>query len=199
MNTRRTFVTRSFAALAALPFVGILSSCSLESVWTAIQKYVPLGLSAFSAVLSILSGADFPIGAALAGIIALVQKAFGDLQAAVADYQSAPSGAKQGLIAKVSEALTIIEANLQSFWNGLSIPDAKLEGVIEGLIGVIVTTLQGFAAALPTSQTPAANAARAARASLPKIAGGAAKRRSEREFKKDFNAVLGDDFKEHRL
>jgi hypothetical protein len=88
------------------------------------------------------------------------------------------------LAGKIATALTAAEDSVQQFWNALKIPDAKLAALIEGLLGVIISTLSGFAAALPAPAAPPARAQRAKRIATP------AQRRSVKQFKQDFNGVL---------
>jgi hypothetical protein len=190
--TRRQFATRGASLLGALGILPLLTStgCWLSSVYADIIKYVPIGLSAFSSIVSILSGAGVigvPIGAAIAGIVALVNKGFADLQTAVNSYQSAPAASKSILLGAISTALSTVEAYIQQFWSNLTIPDAQLASLVEGLLGVITSTLLGFASQLPA---PAPSAALTMRASLRKTINVAPKKRSLRQFRDDFNALL---------
>lgn len=196
--SRRGF--SKIAGIIGLASMAELSSgwaCSLTSIYNAIVEYVPVGLSAFSTILSLLSGGGIAVGPIVSGIVTLVNTGFSDLKAAVTAYQQAPAANKATLLGKVSTVLSDIEANLQAFWSNLTVPDAKLESTIQDLLGVIVTTLLGFGTQLPAA---AATPAIQARASLKRTVPGVPQRRSVREFKSAFNDVLvKNGYPEHKL
>ena len=183
---RRGFLklTGLAAVAAAVPFQ---VACSLKDVYKQVAAYVPVALQAFASVISILSGAGVisaPISVLIDAAIALVKVGFADLLKAVSDYEAAEASAKPGLIGAISSALLVAEQDIQAFWNDLAIPDVQLAQLIEGLLGVITTTLAGFAAALPTTTTSVAMK------TYPRMIKGAPKRRSVGDFRKDFNAIL---------
>jgi hypothetical protein len=194
--TRRGFSKLlGIAALAST--VTFEAACDWASVWTNIEKYVPVGLSAFASILSILAGGGVPIAPAISLAVSLVNTGFADLKAFVTGYQQAPAADKQTALGKISTALATLEANLQKFWSDLTIPDPKLEALVQGLLGVITTTLLGFGTQLPA---PAPTPAIAARATLAKRTGGTPKKRSVAEFKKEFNGILAaNGLKQHSI
>jgi hypothetical protein len=194
---------RGFSKIAAVMGVASLAelssgwACSLSSVYNAILQYVPVGLSAVASILAILTGGGVVIAPAVSLAVSLVNAGFADLKAAVNSYESAPAANKATLLGKVSTVLASVEANLQAFWSNLSIPDQKLESTVQGLLGVVVTTLLGFGTQLPA---PAATPAIAARASLRRTINLPPQKRSVAAFKKDFNAILEQNgLSEHKL
>jgi len=194
-----TFTAKSFAALGIGSLMNLETACTFGSVWAEIQKYIPVGLSAFAAILSILTGSGIGV-TAVSAIVALVKTGFADLSTAVSQYQDAPTGQKTGLLGGISEAITVVEANLQSFWANLSIPDAKLAATIQGLLEVLTTTLAGFATQLPAPVTPVAMTAMRMKASLTKQLSSAPVKRSPGKVKADFNAQLkAGGFQQHAI
>lgn len=186
----------SVLGLAGLAEMSSGFACSLSNVWADILKYVPVGLSAFTAILSILTGSGIGL-TAVTGIVTLIKVGFADLQTAVAQYQAAATGQKTTLLGQVWEALTVVEANIQSFWANLTIPDASLSATVQGLLEVITTTLMGYQTQITPSPTPApvspatAQAVRM-RAALPpgKMLAAVPVKRSVKQFREEFNAKL---------
>ena len=189
---RRTFATRIGQGLAALSLAPLLTTtaCSFSSVYAEMLKYVPLGLSAVASVVAILTGNGIAISPTVNSALTLIKAAFADLQTAIQQYQDASQGQKSSLIGQIAEGLTVAEANIQQFWNDLSIPDPKLSALIEGLLGVVTTTLMGFASQLPQAQTVPAAQARTMRAALAKHLPDSPVKRTPRKFRSDFNATL---------
>ena len=186
-TTRRSFGKLVSGGALALAMGETLMGLSCSSVYADILKYVPVGLSAFASVLSILSGGGVTIAPVVATIVALVNAGFADLQAVVTAYDAAPAANKATLLGKISTALASVEANLQGFWSNLTIPDTKLESIVQGLLGIITTTLLGFGTQLPApSPTPALMA----RGSLRRTIAGTPTKRSVKQFRNDFNAIL---------
>lgn len=193
--TRRSFATlfgKAAAVLGLGSLVSVTTACPawLSNLYADILKYAPVALAGLSAVLAILTGNGIAISPLVSAALALVKVGLADLQTAVTQYQNAPAGQKTGLLGAISEALTVTEANLQQFWNDLTIPDAKLAALVEGLLGVISTTLAGFATQLPATVTPVAAQARARRAVLAKLLPATPVKRSVARFRSDFNAIL---------
>jgi hypothetical protein len=193
MNTsRRSFAQLSLGAVALASTLGstvLETACTFGTVFAAILKYVGVGLQAFQAVVDLLTGAGvLPLGSApaLDAIIALVKAGFADLQVAVTNYNNNP-GDKTTLLGKISAALASLEANIQTFWSDLQIPDGKLAALVQGLLGIIISTLQGFATQLPApAPTPALKAA----AENPKRLTVPTLKLTPAQFKKRFNALL---------
>ena len=186
---RRTFgkvLSVGGLSLSMGSFLG-MTGCN---VYDNIAKYVAVGLQSFQSVIDLLTGAgviNTGTGSTIDTLIALVKAAFADISAAVAAYESAPADQKQTFAQKVALAITIAEAQIQQFWNDLNIPDPKLASLIQGLLGIILSTLSGFLTQLP-APPPSSIAVRAK--ALPKQIPFTVKRRTVREFKSDFNNLL---------
>lgn len=196
---RRTFAQRSlsgFGMVALLASFGSIfgstlatTACTFRGVVNTILEYTGVGLQAFQAIVDLLAGAGVlgPIGPAIDAVIGLVKIGFADLTKSIADYNGAPTSEKPTYLQKLSTVLSVVEANIQQFWNDLNVPDAKLAGLIQGLLGIILSTLKGFAMELPVPQpTPAS----AKMATLSKKVSATPQRRSISKFKHDFNSEL---------
>lgn len=172
--------------LAALSSGVELAGCSWTSIYTAIQKYVPLGLQAFAAVAALLTGQGVISGAgsaAINAVVTLVNNGFAGISAAVQQYETATAGQKPTLLAGISTALTVAANDIQDFWTSLNIPNPNLAATVKGLLGIITTTLSGFLTQLPVPVS----------VSLKQSAKGLSTvghRRSPGQFKADFNAIL---------
>lgn len=193
MNVSRrdfaSYIAKGGAALAVAGNMIWLTGCGL---FDTIMAYVGVGVQAFQSVVDLLVSAGvIPVieGTAIDTIIALVKSGFADLQAAVTAYNNAPADQKDTLKHKIALVLGIIEADIQRFWNDLKIPDAKLASLVEGLLGIIISTLGGFAALLPAAM--ASKTIEAAK-KLPRQIAAPAQKRSVAQFKKDFNAKLAE-------
>jgi len=186
--SRRNFLSYS-GALAIAGGTVMNTGCwnpFSPDVLAQITKYVAVGLQAFSAVVGIATSAGVinPVeGDVIFGVINLVKAGFADLQTAVSNYNAAPADQKQTLLGKVATAVAVLEGSIQEFWNDLHIPNPTLSAVIEGLLGVILSTLAGWGSLLPSVVGYQKKA-------LPKAIVVTPKKRSPKEFKKDFNAII---------
>lgn len=179
-------------ALRAMAIFGIITASlsqmavSCSNLFTDIVNYVSVGLSGFAAILNILAGAgiiSLTGTAAINLIITAVKAAFADLQTAVNDYEAAAAADKTTLEGKISTVLVDLENEITTFWNNLSIPDPQTASTIQGLLEIITTTLAGFATQLPPAPVAAA-------AGGPVKLSFTAHRRSKKQFRNDFNAIL---------
>jgi len=193
--TRREFGKNSILGLVLLSctefFTGVLSGCTWpKNLYQNILSYTTLGLDAFQSIISLLtaSGIIIPVeGAAISTVVALVKAGFADLQVAVTNYEAAPAANKTTLLGKISTALAVLQAQLGTFWANLSLPTGtKVSLLVQGLLGIIVSTLAGFATQLPP---PAASATARSVNVLARL-GVTAQKRTPAEFKKDFNSLL---------
>lgn len=191
---RRKFLSLSGAFLM-LGSVASTVSCITKGIYQQILQYVGLGLQAFQSILDILAGAGVvnPLTAGgIDALIALVKAAFADLQTAVNQYDSAPADQKNSFVQKISTALAILQNRLGEFWTNLKIPDQKLALTIQGLIGVIISTIMGFATQLPQPAT-APKAPPAGIKATPK-------RLTPSQFKEEFNSILdANGLSQHRI
>lgn len=202
MDRRRfgVMVAKGFGVAGISSLVSVTAACPawVGNVYSSILKYIPVGLQAFVSIIGILSGAGvIPLGtgAAIDAIIALVKAAFADVQVDITNYENAPAAEKATLLGKISTALAILESNLQQFWNDLSIPDAKLSALIQGLLGVILSTLAAFSSQLPAPvATPQLEEMQKKRAALSKTITVAPQKMSVKQFKKMFNEKLGAEY-----
>ena len=175
---------RSFLGLLAglLGMIAYTPACNFSSVYSKIQKYVPVALQGFAAVLNILSGAGIALGPA-APIAVLVTAAFNDISAAINAYENAPADQKSTLLGKISLAITVAIGNINQFWSDLNLPDPKMAQLVQGLLGALLTPLAGFRAQLPA---PVGAPVRA----TPKTIRVQARILSPGELKKQFNSLL---------
>jgi len=157
------------------------------SVFDSIVAYVGVGLSAVVAVANLLAGSGVTSvgsGEAISAVVDLIKKAFADVQVAIAQYEGAPADQKATLKQKVATALQAVADEIQKFWSDLAIPDPKLGDLVHGLLGIVLSTLAGFAAQLPAPvSTPKA-------AVLKKRVVFSPKKRSVAKFRDDFNKLL---------
>jgi len=192
---------RYFTQLLAISVTLVTTpACLFSTIWSDIKAYAPTILTAVAGVLSILTGAGvlgMPLAATISGILALINKAVGDLQVAINTYQQAPSSQRATLLGAITTALADAEANIQQFWSNLNIPDPALASTIKNLLGIVVSTLQGYVDAIGVP--PAATPARAMRASMTNPIVVAPKRRTLAQFKTDWNAALTTAYKHHAL
>jgi hypothetical protein len=192
MINRRNFAGTlgKWSLITAL--LSVTTACPFGSIYKTILEYIPVGLSALAAVLSILTGNGITLSPVIQAALDLVKTAFADVQVAVDQYQQSDPAGKATWLGKISEALTVAEANLQKFWADLALPQGKLADLIEGLLGIIISTLMGFQTQLPTSTTPIAMQARAMKATLGKAISVPAKVRSAKQFRTDFDMALAN-------
>jgi len=187
---RRKFAGLSAISLLSMPVMLNTVACTFGSVFSEMLKYIGVGLQGFQAVVDLLAGAGvIPVGSGtgIDLLISLVKAAFADLNAAITAYQAAPSASKASYLGKLSTVLSVLQANIQQFWNDLKIPDAKMASTVQGLLGIILSTLAGFSESLPTpAPTPSALKA----ASLPNRLSVAPQKRTPSQFKKAFNQEL---------
>lgn len=178
---RRSFLGRALTAVCSFVVLGTTATLTGCTSFQSILNYVQVGLQAFEAILSILAGAGVLV-TPIQAVTALVKAGFADLETAVNDYNAAPAAGKTTLSGKISTAITVLQNEIANFWTSLNLPNGNLAQTISGLLGVIVSTLEGFLTQLPA---PAA-----ARAKLPAQISGPAHARSTNQFKADFNKIL---------
>ncbi len=189
MQTRRDFVKIVGSGALVLGIGEVSMGLSCASVFTDIERYVPIGLSAFQAVVSIV---DPALVVPVALVVTEVKAAFADLVAAVTMYNDAPAANKATLLGKISTAINVVETEIQIFWNDLKLPDSALANEISSLLGVILSTLTAFLPQLPAPTTPVAMVQKRPSKvdQLQKTIVFTPKKRSVKQFKHDFNTVL---------
>ena len=194
MQLSRRGMLKVSASSVLLYFVASASSlligCSFSSVFSAIQSWIPIGLNAFNSVLLILEGAGLinPVeGSAIAAFIAVIKAGFAQLSADVEAYQ-AITPPPAGALAKIEAVMGVIVSNFQAFLTSIKVSDSTIINLVVGLVQIILSTIAGFQAALPSAASGKVSAM------APVQFGGTViavvpKRRSRKQFAKDFNAV----------
>lgn len=144
--TRRMFLTKSTMALGTVA-VGSMAFETGCGVWDDIVAYVPAGLNAFNAVITLLEDngvLNIVAGSAISTAVDLVKGAFADIAAAVTQYENAPVAQKSTLLGKVTTAITAAENALQSFWNTANLGSNPIVTLAEGIVSIILSVLGGF-------------------------------------------------------
>lgn len=178
---------RQFAStIIVFSALGSSLGCFFSNVYKNIDRYVPLALLAFDRIIEILTEHGIPVGP-LTDSVNRVKAAIADIVTAVLAYREA-SGDKSTAIAMIRAALQVAQQSLEEFWRKLSIPNPALAGTIRALIGIIMSTLAGFEAQLPTGRVTPQPKPRVAQAEFDWV--NSVKLRSISEFREDFNSVL---------
>ena len=178
---RRELVNRLFLGVSAFAIASFNTACWLTgSVFTEIMSYVGIGLTAFQAVVDLL---DPAAALAVDAIIKLVKAGFADLQLAVQAYNNAPAADKTTLLQKIATVLSVLQNDIQTFWSSLNLPPGTLATLIQGLLGIILSTLAGFAGQLPA---PVAVQLKVPANAMPVTP----QKRNKKQFEKDFNLVM---------
>jgi hypothetical protein len=177
---RRAFLKVAALFAAASNFIFQVACTSVVQI----ENWISVGLNSLATIVNILKTAGVPIpdGGVIDLAIKAAQTAFNLIKTAIDKYNAAPADQKKSLLGEIATAISSAEGSVQNFWNSLSLPDAKLSSLIESLLGVIVTTLSGFAATLPTVQAAMVPSGR--RLAVKPI------KRDKKKFTKDFNALL---------
>lgn len=201
-SNRREFIGHltKGAAVAALYGAGAFSTlelegCSAESIFTDIKNWVPVGVSAFNAILAVLTGNGIIISPVVGVIENAIQAAFNAITAAVAEYQSTnppPTGALQ----KVEAAIQAVTDQFGNFLAALSIPTAGIFTLVKNLVSVILSTIAAFAAKLPASLAIRFGSTMTSFRLNGQLVQVTPKERSRRRFKRDWNSVVESGKKE---
>lgn len=167
---RRTFAgTLSKALLAFVAFSSSVGMTGCNAV-TDLENWIPVALSAVSAIVKLLGPV---VPAPVAAIIVLIQAGFSALLTALKNYQ-----AGTGVLADIANAYNDVVSAFASFFSSLNIPAALLS-TIEGLGDILISTLEAFAAKIGVST--AAVSTKFTR-SVPALY------RSSSKFRSDWNA-----------
>jgi hypothetical protein len=170
----------------ALATGGSLLTTGCFSV-SQISSWLGVGIQAVTSIVNLLTGAGVmstAAGVALTTVLALLKAGFADVQAAIVAYQDAPAANKQTALGKVSTAMQAIGDELQKLWSDLTIPDSQLASIVQGLIGIILSTIAGFMTQLPPPlvQSKAMG--------LPRKLSVTPQKRTQKQFVGDFNQVI---------
>lgn len=169
---------RNFLAHTSLGTAAVISGCfgtvaefeegcSFSSVMSQLAKYLPIGLQALAGVATLINPAA---GSAVAGIIGLVNTAWGALQGAVNDYNSAPAASKQTTLEKVLVALDSVQEYLASVTKSLGVSSDTVVKAATAALLLISTTLASIEAQLAPQAAPAVTAAHVSHAAAIKAA-----------------------------
>jgi hypothetical protein len=191
---RREFVKRS--SLTAIGIRLAIGASSLGmvgcNVFTDIENWVPVGIAAVNSILGVLSANGVVISAPIQLAVKTLMDAFNAITAAVKEYQSA-SPAPVGTLAKVELAIKDVLDQFGAFLNQLNVLPNGLFAIISGLAQVVISTITAFMGELPATSTAAYARASAVRTTysvgavmIPVVP----KKRSVKQFKKDFNSTL---------
>jgi hypothetical protein len=153
MLGRRELLKKAGAVLFTISISLSSMAVSCGNVISDILNWTPVGLAAFNQIVTLLESEgviNVLGGGAVISLIAIIQKAFNDLKAAVLAYQ-AITPPPVGALAKIDAALGLIIADLQTFMGDLNIPDPSLVTVVVGMASIIMSTIAGFVLQLPAS------------------------------------------------
>jgi hypothetical protein len=175
-QTRRGFIQRTLMALGALAISGttmFLTACG--NVANSI-------ITAFQGILKILAQAGVITNQPL---IVAVTSALNAVLGAVTAYANAPAADKTTFGLQLALAIQLAQAQLQAFWSSLNLT-GTVAIVVEGLVTILLSTLASFLPSLPAvAMTKELREAKA----LPKQIAYHPQQRSDKQFRKDVNAV----------
>lgn len=154
-------------SLATLP------ACWLQSVYSSLNKYIPIALLAFDRILDILAEHGVPVPD-LTDAVNAVKAALADIQAAIIAFEQ-----KHGEVGAIRAALSVAEERIEDFWRKLKLPNPEVAATIRALLGIILSTLAGFEMKLPG-------------APVSRSVWAAPEARSVQKFRRDFNRTLDE-------
>jgi hypothetical protein len=156
MSKRREFIKQvgifTWAVLALNAGI-IEGGCTFGSVMANLAKFLPIGLNALAGVAALISPGA---GTAITPLIGLVNVAWGALQGAVNDYNSAPAASKQTTLEKVLLALDEVQQYLAQTYQqvGITAQNSPPLKAAEAALLVITTTLGAIEAQLAPQAAP---------------------------------------------
>lgn len=172
-----------------------LEGCTFGSVMANLAKYLPIALRAVAGVAAIVAPG---MGTAVASLIGLINTAFGALQGAVNDYNSAPAASKQTTLEKVLLALDLVQEYLGQTVKALGGgTNAALQGAEAALL-LISTTLASIEATLAPQAAPTVASAHSTHASARSVSSVTvngitlAVSGKPGDFKRDFDKIMTD-------
>lgn len=175
MITRRDFASTSAKGLLAFLVISATGLTGCSAV-TDLENWIPVALTAVSAIVKLL-GPIVP--APVAAIIVLIQAGFSALLTAIQNYK-----AGTGILSDITNAITAIEMSFANFFQTISVPSTLLN-LIEGLAGIILSTIAAFANQInpaPAPVTASATVGGTRVAYTPQ-------KRSVKRFRSDWNAL----------
>lgn len=181
--TRRLFGKYAGTALLALATGASAVTMVGCNVVSSIMTWIPIGLTALEGIVTLLG--PF-IGPGATAIIVLIKAAFADLAAAVSQYNADTNPLdKATLLAKIRTFLAAIVAHFQDFLNALNLGNNPIVNIVIGLVGIILSAIEGFMGQLPppVALTTSFHVGTRTEAITPKFY------KSVGAFKADFNRV----------
>lgn len=146
---RREFVGTLSAGAAALALSGAsleLEGCNPTSVWTQIQQWVPVGISAFESIVALVMPLAAP---GIDAIAEMVKAGFASLASAIDDYLNAPAAEKATFAQRVQLILTDLGNNIQAFLTAIGQSSNPIVKVAAALISILVNVIAGFLNQIP--------------------------------------------------
>jgi hypothetical protein len=184
--SRREFAgTLAAGALAGTAGVsGFLVGGCNGSIWGEIQTWVPVGISAFEQVLTLIAPLAAP---GIDAIAELVKAGFSVLAGAISQYINAPAADKATFLQKVQLAFKDVSDNLQAFLNAVNVSGSNpIIKVVLGLVSIILSTIASFMAQIGPTPAPIALTLGGTRMDVTPV------KRTVKQFKQDFNNALVD-------
>lgn len=151
---------RHFMMIAVFLTIGVftlaMSGCGVPTWLTDAQSIVALVGTSITAIGSFIAGltGNAALAAGLAVVsdwITEVDKAIGDLETLVEQYNAAPNAT---LLADIESALSTVEANLAPDFSNLGLPTGILT-VIAGIAGLALSQIQAWGSLIPATQAHA--------------------------------------------
>jgi hypothetical protein len=177
MQTRRGFIQRSLMLLGAIAISG--STMLLTACGNVAQDIVV----AFKSLISLLANAGvIPGGSVITAVLAALQSVLDDVTA----YQHAPAADKTSFGLRLALAIQIAQAQLQTFWSNLNLT-GTLGLVVNGLVSIILSTLEAFLPALPL---PAQSDFVRDSMKLPHRISFVPQKRDSKQFRSDWNNLM---------
>lgn len=174
-------VTASFLVMA-LSACLVVSGCSFTSTMSKLGEYLPTGISALNTVLSLLAAGGVISGSAATTVGndgSIASAALADIVSGVQAYNGAPAADKATKLQAVVTALNAAQATLSKLEADVHAPNQADQLMVNGLLGVIITSLSAFEVNLAPASVSAMKVSRASAAPA-----------SLKQFKQQFNAIL---------
>jgi hypothetical protein len=131
--TRRKFI--GYVGMAAA--VGTSLFTAGCNAITDLKNWIPVALTSVAAIVKLLGPL---VPAPVQATIVLIEDGFSALLTAIQNYQAGTS-----VLSDVTNAISAVETAFASFFQSLSVPSTLLN-LIEGLAGIILSTISAFAA-----------------------------------------------------
>jgi hypothetical protein len=176
MQTRRTFVQWMTMAIGAVALTG--GTMFLTACGNVAQSII----IAFQGILRVLAQAGVITNNPL---VVAVTSALDAVLGAITAYQNAPAADKATFGLQLATAIQLAQARLQTFWSTLNVSGTTAI-VVEGLLTILLSTLASF---LPQLPVPPAVVELQEAKRLPRQIIYGPVTRSDKQFRKDCNAI----------